>query len=319
MQAVADAGSNNVLDARGLLTYEKEAEPEREEEPVYCSGVDAHDQCPEDYECKALEEKVCQKKLVCIPNDYDAKICKHEEVCYEYQCAEKPRYCDPDAEYDECAEEYGPEYECSELEEKVCSYKDVCALAKTNECKEYVYGHKCHYVKGPCKAYNQEEVCGSEEVCVEYKQEEKCNEEKMCKEYYQRKVCKPNHTCAEYDAYDKCVKYGEDCEDAQGPCKEYAYKKANCEYVDTEECAKHETKQTDCKYVKSDCKEYKQVKKCAKVKGACKAYKHVVKCKQVEDVCETGVCEIKEAERTYEPKVYKSKPTAKQGVKVTYG
>lgn len=240
-------------------------------------------------------------------------------VCYEYQCVEKPRYCDPDAKYDECAKEHGPEWECNELEEKVCTYKDVCALVKTEECKEYGYSHKCHYVKGPCKAYSQEKVCGSEKVCVVYKQEKKCDEEKVCKAYHEKKVCKPTHKCAEYNAYEKCIKYGEDCEYVQGPCKEYEYKKTNCKYVDTDECAKYGTKKTDCKYVNKDCKEYKHVKKCVRVKGACKAYKNVVKCKQVEDVCETGICEIKEPETSYQPKVYKSQPSAKHSVKISYG
>ncbi|CAD7705047.1 unnamed protein product [Ostreobium quekettii] len=283
LAAVAEASP--LRGARSLLTGEKE------KAPMYCTKDG--DECPEYYDCEALDEPVCTNKRVCDKDQYGKEKCAYVKECFAHQCLEAPRYCDPYAKYDECEKEYGYEWECVKLDKKVCTYKDECKQVKTDECREYGYNNKCTNSRGKCKAYRQNKVCETKDECVEYKKEKKCERKKYCKVFADKKVCKPNGECAKYDAYGKCTEYGEDCEVIKSGCQEYAYYQGDCKYVPTDVCAKYETKEVDCKYVNAECKEYEQVKKCVKVKGPCKLYKYEEVCSQVEDVCWTGKCDKK--------------------------
>lgn len=284
--AVAEAGRVDLTGLRSLLTDDK-----HEKEPMYCKDWKEHSDCPDYYECQALDKKACKSDHVCHYDQYGKQTCTYKEVCWDHHCVEVPRYCDPYAKYDECKKEYGYGWECKKLDKKVCTYKDECKHVKGDKCKEYDYEHKCHYIKGDCKDYNEKRVCKKKNVCVEYKQEEKCDTKKVCKAYHQTEHC--DDKCAEYNAYGNCVKYGKDCTYKQGGCKEYEYRKHDCKYVPTDKCIKYKEEEHDCKYVKTDCKEYEKIQKCDKIRKGCKAYDYKNECHKVEDVCWHGKCEKK--------------------------
>jgi len=278
--AVTDASRVNVMGLRSILSYDKE--------PKYCKDYRGHSDCPEYYECVALKEKFCKSEKDCTKDGYGKDTCKYHEVCWDYHCVEKPRYCDPWAKYDECEKEYGYDWKCEKLDKPVCTYKDKCTPYKTDKCIEYDYEDKCHYVKDGCKEYAQKKECKYRDVCVKYKHEKKCEDKRECKEYKEYKHCVDK--CADYDYSGKCIKYGKECTTKHGECKEYEYKKVNCKYVPTKYCEKYEKEEHSCHYVDTHCKEYKEVKKCEKVHKGCKKYEYKDRCEKVEDVCWKGKC-----------------------------
>lgn len=298
--AVADASRVNVMGLRSILSDDKE--------PMYCKDHKEHSDCPEYYECVALEKKFCKSVPDCKKNAYGKETCTYVEVCWDYHCVEVPRYCDPYAEYDECEKEYGYDWQCKKLDKPVCVYKDKCTPFKTDICKEYKLEDKCVYVRDGCKAYAQKKECKFRNVCVKYKQEKKCDKEKVCKVYKQITTCVDK--CAGYDAYGNCNKYGKDCTTRRGDCKEYEYKEKDCKYVDTDVCVQYKKVEHDCKYVNTHCKEYKQRRKCEKVKKGCKLYEYKDKCEKVVDFCWKGKCVKKPPPPPPSPKfTYKSKPS----------
>ncbi|CAD7701545.1 unnamed protein product [Ostreobium quekettii] len=251
--ALASVASARPVGLRNLLDAKKE--------PIYCTGADhAKDECPEHYECAALDKKVCKQVQDCKTDRYGKQTCTYKQQCWEYECVEVPKYCE--VAYvgeDECMTKYGKDLKCEKLKKKECVYEKECEYVDTDKCKEYEYERKC--IEVPTK------------ICLKYNQVQKCEKDRqVCKEYKQERKCEQGK-CTKYDAYGACTAYGQ----------------ADCKYVDTDKCKVYETVKGKCVYVNGACKEYKKEQKCDNVKKGCKVYEQEEVCKDVE-VCWTGKC-----------------------------